>query len=115
MTSLLAVKQGLQEPRVRLRPKGRLDLADAEEAVELAAGYGLTADPWQAGSIEGWLARRPDGCPAAGHCCLAVPRPNGKNGGVEIAPLRKMVFNGRNIMDSAHAVKTARSALRRLK
>lgn len=115
MTSLLAVKQGLQEPRVRLRPKGRLDLADAEEAVELAAGYGLTADPWQAGIIEGWLARRPDGFLAAGHCGLAVPRQNGKNGGVEIAQLHKMVFQGRKILHTAHEVKTARKAFLRLK
>src|SRR5690625_3958679 len=115
MTSLLAVKQGLQNPRVRLRPKGRLDLADAEEAVELAAGYGLTADPWQAGIIEGWLARRPDGFLAAGHCGLAVPRQNGKNGGVEIAQLHKMVFQGRKILHTAHEDKTGRMAFLRLK
>src|SRR5690625_372849 len=115
MTSLLAVKQGLQEPRVRLRPKGRLDLADAEEAVELAAGYGLTADPWQGGIVEGWLARRADGFLAAGHCGLAVPRQNGKNGAVEIAQLHKMVFQGRKILHTAHEVKTARKAFLRLK
>ncbi len=106
---------GKQQPRVRVRPLGNLDFADGVDAVELAAGYGLTPDEWQGpGVVYGWLARGDDGRLAAGRCGVAVPRQNGKNGTVEIAQLYKMVLQGRRILHTAHEVKTARKAFQRL-
>lgn len=106
---------GIQEPRVKVRPTGATDFYDGEEAIALSAGYGLVPDPWQGeGVVRGWLARGKDGRLAAGRCGLAVPRQNGKNGGVEIAQLHKLVMQCRKILHTAHEVKTARKAFLRL-
>lgn len=113
MNSRSAGNFGVQEPRVSLHPKA-VDFADAEEAVELAAGYGLIPDPWQEHVIRGWMGRRRDGRLAAGRCGVAVPRQNGKNGSVEIVQLHKIVIQGRKILHTAHEVKTARKAFERL-
>lgn len=114
MNSTQGALLGQQTPRVRSRPPAAVDFEDGLEAVELAQGYGLTADEWQDAVVTGWLARRPDGRLAAGRCGLAVPRQNGKNGGVEVAQLHKMVMQGRKILHTAHEVKTARKAFTRL-
>lgn len=113
MSSRSAVTLGVQEPRVSLHPKA-VDFADAEEAIELAGGYGLTPDPWQEHVVRGWMGRRRDGRLAAGRCGVAVPRQNGKNGTVEVTQLHKMVMQGRKILHTAHEVKTARKAFLRL-
>lgn len=113
MSSRSAVNLGVQEPRVSLHPKA-VDFEDADEAIALAGGYGLTPDPWQGGVVRGWLSRRKDGRLAAGRCGLAVPRQNGKNGTVEVVQLHKMVMQGRKILHTAHEVKTARKAFLRL-
>ena len=117
MTSRRSVSRkhvGVQEPRVRLRPPTLFDTSDGEEAIELAAGYGLTADEWQEGIIVGWMARRKDGRLAAGTCGTSVARQNGKNGVVEIIQLHKLALQGRKILHTAHEVKTARKAFKRL-
>ena len=116
MTNLLSgVRLGAQEPRVRVRPESAADFYDGDEAVELAAGYGLTPDPWQGeGVVRGWLARDEFGRLAAGRCGLSVARQNGKNGTVEVVQLHKLVVQRRKILHTAHEVKTARKAFLRL-
>ena len=106
---------GVQRPRVWSRPKGRLDLNDALDAADLAAGYGLTPDDWQAWVIDGWLARsKRTGRLTSSRCGLAVPRQNGKNAILEAVELFKLVVQGRKILHTAHEVKTARKAFLRL-
>ena len=115
MTSLLGdVRLGVQEPRLRIRPKSAVDFYDGDEAVELSAGYGLTPDKWQADVVSGWLARDSFGRMAAGQCALSVARQNGKNGTVEVVQLHKLVLQQRKILHTAHEVKTARKAFLRL-
>jgi hypothetical protein len=99
-------------PRVRLVPRG--SGSEADDACELASGYGLTPDDWQAMVLSGWLALRRDGLWAAPRCGLAVPRQNGKNGILEVRELYGLVFRGEKFLHTAHEVKTARKAFLRL-
>lgn len=112
MSLTRAVLHGSQVPRVALAPKHAYSHAD--DASFLASAYGLTPDEWQSTVLEAWLGERRDGKWAAGRCGLAVPRQNGKNGGLEVAELYKMVGMGRKILHTAHEVKTARKAFVRL-
>lgn len=100
-------------PRVLWRQKGVTN--DAADAIFLASGYGLAPDDWQAPIIDAWLARRRDGKWCHGRCGLAVPRQNGKNGAIEIRELYGMVILGEAFLHTAHEVKTARKAFKRLK
>ncbi len=104
---------GSQEPRVRNVPAWHSS-DDGLDAVELAAGYGLVADDWQADIVECWSARKRDGRLAAGRCGLSVPRQNGKNAVLEIVELHRIVMLGRKVLHTAHEVKTARKAFLRL-
>lgn len=80
----------------------------------LAAGYGLTADDWQADPVRCIFARRADGRWAAETTKVSVPRQNGKNGILEIVELFGMVVLGLKFLHTAHEVKTARKAFRRI-
>jgi hypothetical protein len=80
----------------------------------LASGYGLTADPWQADPVRCILARREGGRWAAATTKITVPRQNGKNGILEIVELFGMVVLGLKFLHTAHEVKTARKAFRRI-
>lgn len=107
-------RRGSQEPSVLLVPPGDLDLAEADDCIDLASAYGLTPDEWQREVIYAWLGTHADGQWAAARCGLAVPRQNGKNGVLEMVELHKMVQMGRKILHTAHEVKTARKAFLRL-
>lgn len=91
-------------------------LHDADDALFLAGGYGLVADPWQAELVTAWLARRPRSrkwChPRNG---AAIPRQNGKNGALEIRELYGLVELGEGILHTSHQIKTSRKAFARLK
>lgn len=104
--------RGEQTPRVKLMPRID-DLFHADQALKLAAGYGLVADEWQELVIEGWLGSRRSKW-AAPRCGLSVPRQNGKNGALEIRELYGMVALGEKFLHTAHEVKTARKAFVRL-
>lgn len=100
-------------PRVRwaqLKAKSN----DADDATFLASAYGLIPDDWQQPILDDWLSRRPDGRWCYGRCGLAVPRQNGKNGVIEVRELFGMVVLGEAILHTAHEVKTARKAFKRL-
>ncbi len=101
-------------PRVRWVPKP-YRLTDAEDAIFLASSYGLVPDEWQCDIVRAWMGRRRDGKWCAGRCGLAVPRQNGKNGAIEVRELFGMVVLGEAILHTAHEVKTARKAFKRLK
>lgn len=103
------------KPRPRIRVVPRAHSNDADDAIFLATGYNLAPDAWQADILYGWLGRRADGKWCAGRCGLAVPRQNGKNGAIEIRELYGMIELGEAFLHTAHEVKTARKAFKRLK
>lgn len=101
-------------PRVFWAAKAH-DIDDGLDAIFLASRYGLTPDDWQEPIILAWLGRRRDGKYCHGRCGLAVPRQNGKNGALEVRELFGMIVLGEAILHTAHEVKTARKAFKRLK
>lgn len=103
----------LPTPSLRLVPRSS-DRTLGPLAVALAAGYGLVADDWQADIVECSLRRRSGGRYAAATVGNAVPRQNGKNGWLEIRELFGMVVLGEKFLHTAHEVKTARKAFRRI-
>src|SRR5699024_2322086 len=86
----------------------------AEDVAGLSKAYGLTPDEWQYTVLEAWLGETEDGLFAASRCGLAVPRQNGKNGILEMVELYKMCILNRQILHTAHEVKTQRKAFVRL-
>lgn len=106
--------RGEQEPRLWVRPEDAVGTF-GPEAIELAASYGLVADRWQEIIINDWLSFRADMKWSSSRCGASVPRQNGKNGVIEIRELFGMVGLGERILHTAHEVKTARKAFKRLK
>jgi phage terminase large subunit-like protein len=100
------------KPRVRRAPRAHSN--EVDDAVFLSSSYGLTPDDWQEDALESWLGRKRDGRWAAATCGLAVPRQNGKNGAIEVRELFGMVELGEKFLHTAHEVKTARKAFRRI-
>jgi hypothetical protein len=105
---------GLQVPAFEHVPPAD-DYSDAEDAIEFASAYGLTADEWQERVLRAWLGLTVAGHLASARAGLAVPRQNGKNALIEVVELFKMVELGRRVLHTAHEVKTARKAFARLK
>lgn len=103
---------GSPEPTLRVVPRSAS--TQGPLAVQLAAGYGLVADDWQADILEATLGRRKNGRFAAATVGQAVPRQNGKNGWLEIRELFGMVVLGEKFLHTAHEVKTSRKAFRRI-
>lgn len=102
----------LAKPRLRVVP--RAASTDGPDACFLASGYGLTADEWQADLVTDWLGRDRFGRYVAGIAGISVARQNGKNGAIEIRELFGMVVLGEAFLHTAHEVKTARKAFKRL-
>jgi len=100
-------------PRVHVSPRFKRTFGDL--AGDLAQSYGLTPDDWQRLVLDDWLAVGADGQWLSLTCGLAVPRQNGKNGAVEVRELFGMVGQGEKFLHTAHEVKTARKAFKRLK
>lgn len=100
-----------QAPRVHERPRAAKTYGDL--AADLASDYGLTPDPWQQIVLDDWLAVKA-GRWASLTCGLSVPRQNGKNALIEVRELFGMVGRGEKFLHTAHEVKTARKAFKRL-
>ena len=100
-----------QAPRVHERPRAAKTYGDL--AADFAADYGLTPDPWQQIVLDDWLAEKA-GRWASLTCGLSVPRQNGKNALIEVRELFGMVGRGEKFLHTAHEVKTARKAFKRL-
>lgn len=90
------------------------DTSMGEEAVELAAHYGLTPDPWQERVIKAWLRTGADGKWVSGRVGCAIPRQQGKNAILEVVQLYMLTVLGLRILATAHEVKTSRKAFLRL-
>lgn len=104
---------GSQRPRLALVPKA---LSSAgEDARDVAKAYGFTPLPWQEYVLEATLGERPDGRWAAPRVGISLPRQNGKNGYVEARELAGLLLFGERILHTAHEVKTAMMAFRRLR
>ena len=101
-----------QAPRLHAAPS-RPSSTFGDLAADLAANYGLTPDPWQQIVLDDWLAVK-RGRWASLSCGLSVPRQNGKNAVIEVRELFGMVGRGERILHTAHEVKTARKAFKRL-
>lgn len=104
---------GEQEPRVSLVPRSASN--SWEDARDLCTAYGLTPDPWQDFILEATLGELVTGLWSAPRVGISVPRQNGKNGFVESRELAGMLLFGERILHTAHEVKTAMMAFRRLK
>lgn len=111
MSSNVVSVSASQRPRLHVAPAADDTFGDL--AADLAAAYGLVPDPWQRLVLDDWLARS-DGRWASLSCGLSCPRQNGKNGIVEVRELFGMVGRGEKFLHTAHEVKTARKAFKRL-
>lgn len=106
---------GSQVPRFNIAPApSGFTSFDADDAVEYAAFYGLTADEWQETTCQSWMRRR-KGRWCASTWGITVSRQNGKNGSLEIVELYGTAELGLKFLHTAHEVKTARKAFSRLK
>lgn len=101
-----------QWPRLQLEP-ARVD-TEGPDAGELASGYGLVPDPWQQLVLNSWLGRDGSGRWSALTAGLSIPRQNGKNAIIEMRCLYGMTQLGEKFLHTAHEVKTARKAFKRL-
>ena len=88
--------------------------SEGHDCCALSAGYGLTPFAWQRAALIDAMGVRRDGRWAASRVGWSVPRQNGKNGGAEMFELHVMVMLGMRVLHSAHEVKTARKAFKRL-
>ncbi|MFE9497273.1 hypothetical protein [Streptomyces collinus] len=118
MTSLtverLDVREGSQTPRLSLIPKSFYNEA-FQDAVDLAASYGLHLDEWQQNVLRGWLGERENGTWTCSLCGLSVPRQNGKGGVLEARELYGLLVLKERILHTAHEVRTAKDHFRRMK
>lgn len=105
---------GAQVPRIDVAPPA--EFSSADDVRDLAAAYGLILDPWQHYLSGMLLGEREDGRWASPLCGASIPRQNGKNGWIEARELAGLLlFNERLIIHSAHEVKTALEAFRRIR
>lgn len=100
------------KPRLHVAPAALDGFGDL--AADLSASYGLVLDDWQRLVLEDWLAVDEFGLWASLTCGTSCPRQNGKNGILEVRELFGMVGRGEKILHTAHEVKTARKAFKRL-
>ena len=113
LTSPPASLRGSGAPRVSTNP-GYVDTF-GPDAVELMARCGQVMDRWQADALDAMLGVRDDGKWACFEYCEWCPRQNGKGGILEARVMLGLLFLGeRLIMWSAHEVKTAMEAFRRI-
>ena len=105
-------RTGKQEPRVRVEPSRVY--TDGPDAALLGEAYGFAPDPWQRMVLDSWLGRDEADMFTAASCGISVPRQNGKNFLIELRELYGLVAMGEQILHSAHEVKTAATAFRRL-
>lgn len=106
---------GSQVARFNTSPAPRgCSVEHAVNALELAEGYGLVADPWQADIVRSWLRTGRNGKWCASTWGCSAPRQNGKNGGLEIVELYLMVALNLKILHTSHLLGSARKAFKRL-
>jgi hypothetical protein len=106
----------MSSPSFRLAPESRAGdrLDHGRLACALIGGYGTTLDGWQADDLTELMRTRADGVYAASIIVEFVARQNGKNVIVEARELYGMTALGEHVLHTAHEVKTARKAFRRI-
>ncbi len=104
--------KGQQTPRIRIEPPRTG--TDGKGAAMLMQAYGVTLDEWQRLVIDCWLGTDETGSYNVTSGGLSVPRQNGKNCIVEAREFYGLVVNGERILHTAHQVRTAKKAFRRL-
>jgi len=104
--------KGNQTPRIKIEPH-RAD-TDGKGAAMLMQEYGYTLDEWQRLIIDCWLGTDAAGAYTVTSGGLSVPRQNGKNVCIEAREFYGLVVNGERILHTAHQVRTAKKAFRRL-
>lgn len=106
---------GSQVARFNTAPAPRgYSVKHATAALQLAEGYGLTADPWQGEIVRAWLRTTRLDMWCASTWGTSVPRQNGKNGALEIVELYMMVELNLKILHTSHLLGSARKAFKRL-
>lgn len=104
--------RGNQKPRIRIEPE--CSGSDGKGASMLMQAYGLDLDEWQRLVLDCWLSTDESGEYIITSAGLSVPRQNGKNCIVEAREFYGLVVNGERILHTAHQVRTAKKAFRRL-
>ena len=108
--------RGSQLPRYDTAPAPKgFSVDDADMAVAFAAAYGLIADPWQETVCRSWFRKTKKGTWCSSTWGVTVPRQNGKNGSLEIVELYGTIALGLKFLHTAHEIKTARKAFKRIK
>jgi hypothetical protein len=106
-------KQGAREPQLKVSPD--YVSTSGPEAIELARAAGLKLDPWQDDILVDGLGEQADGDWAAQEVADVVPRQNGKGSVFEARELAGLILFGEKlIIHTAHEVKTAMEAFRRV-
>lgn len=104
--------KGNQIPRIRIEPVR--SGTDGTGASMLMREYGLTLDEWQRLIVDCWLGKDEAGNYTMMSGGLSVPRQNGKNICIEAREFYGLVVNGERILHTAHQMRTAKKAFRRL-
>lgn len=104
--------KGNQKPRIQIEPERQG--TDGKGAALLMQGYGVKLDEWQQLILDAWLATDEKGDYVTTAAGLSVPRQNGKNVCIEARELYGLIINGERILHTAHQVRTAKKAFRRL-
>lgn len=113
MTSRRSAKKGAREPQLKVRPD--YVSSSGREAIELGRTAGLILDPWQDDIMVDGLGELADGDWAAQEVADVVPRQNGKGSIFEVRELAGLIlFKEKLIIHTAHEVKTAMEAFRRV-
>ena len=104
--------KGSQTPRIKIEP-ARVS-TDGTGAALLMREYGFTLDEWQQLIIDAWMGKDANGKYTVISGGLSVPRQNGKNCCLEAREFYGLLINGERILHTAHQVRTAKKAFRRL-
>lgn len=104
--------KGQQTPRIRIEPER--SGTDGTGAAMLMQAYGYKLDEWQQLCLNCWLGKNSAGQYTVTSAGLSAPRQNGKNCIVEAREFYGLTVNGERILHTAHQVRTAKKAFRRL-
>lgn len=97
--------QGNQIPTVRITPK--YTATDGKDACKILQIGGLLLDPWQADSLDDWMALNEHNTWLNRTCGMSVARQNGKSGLAEGRIEAGMIMRKERVIYTAHLQKTA--------
>lgn len=114
MSLPVAVRLGVQTPRVEVVPDG-IVATSGPEAAEFGELVGVRLDPWQLRILDVAGGERVDGTRAAKTVDVLASRQNGKNAAVEVWELFCAVVLGEGVLHTAHEFKTSLKAHKRIR